>query len=110
MCLLRYDYLVPSTSLIVPTEPRSLKIVSVNSSSVTLQWSPPETLNGIITHYSLQFDATIIDNFGNSMPNMLMGTVGGLSPDNPYLLRLMANTVAGQGPANSITVRTRKSL
>ena len=94
----------------MPSEPRSLEIVSVNSSSVTLQWRPPEPLNGVITHYSLQFDVTIIDNFGNSMPNMLMGTVGGLSPDNLYLLRLMANTAAGQGPASSITVRTRKSL
>ena len=95
----------------MPSEPRSLDIVSVNSSSVTLQWRPPETLNGVITHYSLQFDATIIENFGSSMPNMLVGTVGGLSPDNLYLLRLqMANTAAGQGPASSITVRTRKSL
>ena len=95
---------------VVPSEPQSLEIVSINSSSVTLQWSPPESLNGIITHYSLQFDATVIDKFGNSMLNILMGTIGELSPDKVYLLRLRANTVAGAGPPSSITVMTCKSL
>ena len=87
-----------------------MEIVSVNSSSVTLQWRPPETPNGFITHYSLQFDATVIDNFGNSMRNILIGTVEGLSPDTVYLLRLTASTGAGEGLPSSITVITCKLL
>ena len=94
----------------MPSEPISLEIVSVNSSSVALQWMPPETPNGVITHYSLQYNATAIDNFGDSMHNMLMGTVEGLSPDTLYLLRLTASTEAGEGLPSSITVITCKLL
>ena len=97
-------------SFAVPNEPISLEIVSVNSSSVTLQWRPPEIPNGVITHYSLQFDATVIDHFGSSMHNMLMGTVKGLSPDTVYLLRLTASTGVGVGLPSSITVITCKLL
>ena len=94
----------------MPSEPISLEIVSVNSSSVTIQWMSPETPNGVITHYSLQYDATVIGNFGNSMRNMLIGTVEELSPDTVYLLRLTASTGAGEGLPSSITVITCKLL
>ena len=94
----------------MPSEPSSLEIVSVNSSSLTLQWRPPVTPNGVITHYSLQFDAIVIDNFGNSVLDMLTDTVGGLSPDTLYMLRLTANTAVGAGPSSDITVITCKLL
>ena len=71
---------------------------------MTLQWSPPVTPNGIITQYSLQFDATII----NITNNMLTSTVERLSPDTVYRLELRAHTGAGAGPASVITVITRK--
>ena len=90
-----------------PSEPQSLEVVSVNSSSVTLQWRPPEILNGTIRQYSIQFDATVINNFGN---NMLMGTVEGLSPETVYTLQLRAHTGVGAGPPSSITVITCKLL
>ena len=69
----------------MPSEPRSLEIVSANSSSVTLKWRPPVTPNGVITNYSLQYDAKFIDSFGNSALDMLMDTVGGLSLDTVYV-------------------------
>ena len=90
--------------IIAPSEPQSLEIVSVNSSSVTLQWRPPEILNGTIRQYSIQFDETVI----NITDNMLIGTVGGLSPETVYTLQLRAYTGAGAGPPNSITVITCK--
>ena len=94
----------------MPGEPSSLEIFSVNSSSVTLQCRPPVTTNGVITNYSLQFDVIVIDNFGNSVLDMLMDTIGGLSPDTVYVLRLTANTVVGAGPPSNITVMTCKLL
>ena len=94
----------------MPSKPSSLEIVSVNSSSVTLHWRPPVTPNGVIINYSLQFDAIVIDNFGNSLLDTLMDTVGGLSPDTVYVLRLTANTAVGAGPPSSITVMTCKLL
>ena len=92
-----------------PSEPQSLEVVSVNSSSVTLQWMPPNILNGTIRQYSIQFDGDVINNFGN---NMLMGTVEGLSPESVYTLQLRAHTGAGAGagPPSSIIVITCKLL
>ena len=92
---------------VVPSAPRILD-VSVNSSSVTLQWRPPVTPNGIITQYSIQFGVTIINNFGNNMLNMLMDTVEGLSPDTVYTLQLRAHTSVGAGPPSIETVTTCK--
>ena len=84
-----------------------MEIVSVNSSSVTLQWRPPITPNGVITHYSLQLNRTDIGNFSS---NELIYTIEGLSPDTVYVLQLRAHTVVGAGPPTSETVLTRKLL
>ena len=72
---------------------------------MTLQWGPPETLNGVITHYSLQRNGITIGNFSSSV---LMYTIEGLSPDTVYVLQLRAHTGAGAGPPNSRTVITSK--
>ena len=87
----------------VPSEPCSLKVVSVTVSSVTLQWMPPETTNGVITQYSIQYGDTVINNFGN---NILMGTVEALSPDTEYELQLRAHTSVGAGLPCSLTAKT----
>ena len=101
------DYVCNLSVLIVaPSKPRSLKVVSVNSSSITLQWMTPETPNGIITQYSLQFDATVI----NFSSNMLMYTVSGLLPETIYSLQVKAHTSAGAGQPSDMTVTTRKLL
>ena len=73
---------------------------------MTLQWRPTETLNGVITQYSIQLDETNIGNFNSSV---LMYTVEGLSPDTVYVLQLRAHTGAGAGPPSSKTVMTSKS-
>ena len=72
---------------------------------MTLQWRPPEILNGIITHYSILYDGININitDFDN---NMLMGTIDGLSPDTAYVLQLRAHTGAGAGPPSYITFLT----
>ena len=74
---------------------------------MTLQWRPPETLNGIVTHYSILYVGINI-NITNYDNNMLMDTVGGLSPDTVYVLQLRAHTGAGAGPFSRITFLTRK--
>ena len=94
----------------VPTEPYSLKLAAVTSSSVTLQWMPPATPNGVITQYSLQYGGNTIDNFGTETLNMLMGTIEGISPDTKYVLQLRAHTRVGPGPPASLTIQTCKLL
>ena len=69
---------------------------------------PPETTNGIVTRYSIQYDGSVIDNFGSKTLNMLIGTVESLSPDTTYLLQLKAHTRVGPGPPSSLTVKTCK--
>ena len=74
-----------------------------------LQWISPETPNGVITKYSIQYNGSVIDNFGSKTLNML-GTVEGLSPDTEYVLQLRAHTRVGPGPPASLTVKTSKLL
>ena len=45
---------------------------------MTLQWTPPDPPNGVITQYSIQLNGTDIDDLSS---NVLMYTIGGLSPD-----------------------------
>ena len=82
-----------------------METVSVNSNSVTLQWRPPETPNGVITHYSIQRNGTNTVNISSSV---LMYTIEGLSPDTVYVLQLRVHTVVGAGPPTSETVLTCK--
>ena len=90
---------------IVPSEPHSLVVFSVTSSSVTLQWRPPVTPNGVIAQYSILHNGSNITNFGN---NMLMDAIGGLSPDTVYNVQLRAHTRVGAGPFASLTFLTYK--
>ena len=94
----------------MPSEPCSLREVSVTPATVTLQWMSPETPNGVITHYSIQYDGTVIDNFHSKTLTKMMGTVEGLSPDTEYVLELRAHTRVGPGPSASLTVKTGKLL
>ena len=84
-----------------------MEVVELNSSSVTLQWSPPRAPNGVITQYSIQYNGINITNFGN---NMLMDTIEGLSPDTVYVLQLRAHIGVGAGPPSNLTIVTSKLL
>ena len=74
---------------------------------MTLQWRPPEILNGIITRYSILYDGINI-NITDFDDNMLMYTIERLSPDTVYVLQLRAHTGAGAGPLSRITFLTCK--
>ena len=80
-------------------------MVSVNSSSVTLQWSPPDPPNGMIIQYSIQLNGTDGVNLSSSVQ---MYTIGQLPSDTVYVLQLTAFTSAGEGPPSSITIITCK--
>ena len=82
-------------------------MVSVNSNSVTLQWKAPDPPNGVIMQYSIQLNET---DFTNLSSNVLMYTIGELSPDTVYVLQLSAHTSVGGGPSSSVTIITCKLL
>ena len=71
---------------------------------------PPETPNGVITHYSVQYNGRRINNFGSITVTKMMGIVEGLSPNTEYLIQLRAHTRVGGGPSASLTVKTGKLL
>ena len=88
----------------VPSEPQ-LEMISVNSSSVALQWSPPDPPNSVITRYSIQLNGTDVDDISN---NVRMYTIGQLPSDTVYVLQLTASTSVGEGPPSSVTIITCK--
>ena len=91
----------------MPSKPQSLEIISVNSSSVTVQWRPPATANGVIIQYSIFYNgfSFSISDFDN---NLLMDIIVELSPDTVYVLQLRAYTVVGAGPPSNVTFLTGK--
>ena len=91
----------------MPSEPLLSEIVFINSSILTLQWTPPVTANDVVTQYSIQLNETDIAHLSS---NVLMYTIGGLSPDTVYVLQLRAHTSVGEGPPSSVTIATRKLI
>ena len=92
-----------------PSEPESLDMISVNSSSVMLQWRPPLAPNGVIVLYSLKYNSTTLV-VTNASGDVLMHTIGGLTPENVYLFQVTAHTGAGEGSPTSTIVVIRESL
>ena len=98
--------------LTAPTAPRSLMIVDVTDTTVTLSWLPPSMPNGIITEYRVRFSRS--DNNDSrtqdTMNNILMYTVTGLTSNTEYTFEVRAFTVVGSGPYSdgTVTVRTSK--
>ena len=97
--------------LTVPTAPRSLMIVDVNKTTVTLSWMPPDPPNGIISQYQVRYPR--IGSSGsesrNTMNNILMYTVTGLASNTEYTFEVRAFTRVGSGPYSNDTVTVRTS-
>ena len=97
--------------LTVPTAPSLLMIVNVTNSTVSLSWMPPDTTNGIVTQYEIQYRENDSSGFTslNITNNTLTHTVAGLSSNTEYMFRVRAYTVVGHGPSsNPITDYTDK--
>ena len=110
LCICIFVKLIDATNLfIVPSEPRSLEVVTLTSTSVTLQWMSPEYPNGVITRYAIHCDEMDIDDFGSDMSdNTLIATIEGLSPNTVYVLKMKAYTRVGPGPSVSVVIKTCK--
>ena len=107
------NFLCTPYFLTVPTAPRSLMVVDVTETTVTLSWMSPDPPNGIITNYQVQYrrsdssspDYTSVD----TMTNDLTYTVTGLSTNTEYDFRVRADTVVGRSePSNVVTALVGK--
>ena len=103
--------LIDVTNLFVaPSDPCSLEIVTVTSTSVTLQWLPPKYPNGVIKQYSIEYDGKKTDKFGDkALEKMhITGVIEGLLPNTVYVLEMKAYTRVGPGPPVCLTWKTCK--
>ena len=99
-------------SITAPTAPKSLMMVSITNTTVSLSWMPPDTPNGIITQYQLQYrrsdSSTNIISMNITNDNLTY-TVTGLSSNTEYVFTVRAFTVVGHGNAsNEVTDYTSK--
>ena len=93
-----------------PTASNSLIIVNVTVSTVTLSWMPPDSPNGIITQYQLQYRMVGGTYTTLQLPNTdLTRTVTGLTSGTEYEFRVRARTSVGYGSfSNVVNVITGK--
>ena len=105
-------YIITTKFFVVPSEPKALDTINIASTSVSLQWMPPEFPNGCITHYSIHYNGMDIDNFGSNanVSDKMIGTVDGLSPNTMYVFEMKAYTMMGAGPSVYLAVKTRKLI
>ena len=84
--------------------------MSVTDTTVTLSWLPPESPNGNITCYQLQYQR-IGERYHSKVEinsDILNYTVSGLIPKNEYHFRISASTEAGNGPSTAYIIQTTK--
>ena len=91
-----FSYAVPLDS------PQNVSLVNVSAFALLLEWSSPDTPNGVITVYNIY---VTYDN--GSMENMTVDgsensyLIGGLSPHQLVYVNISASTIAGEGPSSS---------
>ncbi|XP_074911161.1 neurofascin isoform X6 [Buteo buteo] len=86
----------------LPSSPRYLRIRQPNLESINLEWDHPEHPNGILTGYSLRYQAfngsktgrTLVENFS---PNQTRFTLQRTDPISRYRFFLRARTQVGEG-------------
>ncbi|XP_064894387.1 neurofascin isoform X16 [Columba livia] len=86
----------------VPSSPRYLRIRQPNLESINLEWDHPEHPNGVLTGYSLRYQAfngsktgrTLVENFS---PNQTRFTLQRTDPISRYRFFLRARTQVGEG-------------
>ncbi|XP_009645457.1 neurofascin isoform X3 [Egretta garzetta] len=86
----------------VPSSPRYLRIRQPNLESINLEWDHPEHPNGVLTGYSLRYQAfngsktgrTLVETFS---PNQTRFTLQRTDPISRYRFFLRARTQVGEG-------------
>ena len=75
----------------------------VTDTTVILSWMTPDSPNGMITQYQVQYRITGGGSFGNNqMTTGLTYTVTGLMTGTQYDFRVRAFTVVGRGPPSNV--------
>ena len=88
-----------------PTAPRSLIVVYVTDTTVTLSWMSPDPPNGIVTQYQVQYRVGSSGGYTQmTVTTDLNYTVTGLNINTAYDFRVRALTVVGRGPPSNVVI------
>ena len=97
----------PFLFVTVPLDsPQNFVCETLNSTSIQLSWERPSTPNGVITQYSLKYNAVDGPLSDPVLINGTMFTVEDLNGDTEYVFRIAAATSAGLGPDAVTSSRT----
>ncbi len=94
----------------LPTAPLAVNVTEVTYKSIQLEWSRPQPINGIISHYTitcLQADGTILSL--NTTADGLE-TVSNLQPLTNYTCCISATNQAGEGNQTCVDARTMRGI
>ncbi|KAJ8265457.1 hypothetical protein COCON_G00145560 [Conger conger] len=87
----------------VPSKPTSLRLDSPSEREMTLHWTPPAQVNGILTGYQLQYHEIGEGRDNHHVvkidPTASHFSVGDLDPHSHYVFSLRGSTSAGEGDA-----------
>ena len=87
------------------SQPLNLTSTAATDATISLQWSPPDMPNGIITNYKITYNAMTINTTDDSTTFTLMG----LDPFTNHTISVAALNGAGVGlESDSIVVRTEE--
>ena len=95
-------FIIFITSAVPLDSPQNVSLVNVSAFALLLEWSSPDTPNGIITVYNIY---VTYDN--GSMENMSVDgsensyLIGDLSPHQLVYVSISASTIAGEGRSTS---------
>ena len=91
------------------TAPVDIQPVVVDSTFITLQWSPPHIPNGRIISYTISYNSTEKE-YSLTVPDTSQYLITNLEPHILYHFTIFASTAIGDGPASlPIAVRTLTS-
>ena len=107
-----------SPCAIDPSSPLNITITNKTSTSLTVEWSPPLTPNGVILSYQVSYvglesvnpvpDSFETNSTLNTNGTMQIVEVVGLSPYSQYSLSVKAFTSAGGGEETTVTFQTEE--
>ena len=86
--------------------PQNFVSETISSTSIQLSWERPSTPNGIITHYSLMYNAVDGPSSDPILFSDTIFTVNNLNEYTEYVFRIAAATSAGLGPVTVTSSRT----
>ena len=85
------------TFSLVPSPPQNVKTQDVSTTSITVIWEPPQSLNGSLHGYEVSYMPNGGSPFTVGVQNITTWKLTGLKPYTVYTISVRAKTGAGFG-------------